>query len=424
MTFAKIRDEFTKISVCLTRTKSKVLNKFLIEMVLGISRSRSLNLSKIAIDLQKELKPKAKHIHKKIVRLLGMFDLLSVKEKIQRHQCSEIDINTSIYYDPTEIVKPFGKKFENLCRVRDGSRSTPSNPVIESGYPLSCCIALKDEKIIPLDLELGSYSDINYDSENQKHLEYMLKISSYSNGKGVFVLDQGFDGFPVIRGLCDRNIKFIIRMGEDRKYYIAGDHRKSYERHEIVKDKTTMSTTAYIEFKRKKSLKTFKFTLDAVEIDLLGGTIPDHKLTLIRGKCKELTLYLLTNLPDITKESVTAIFRSYIDRWKIEEYIRFIKQQYKLESVRTFYYLKTQNLIRLLFITTVVLIRLSEFGLKFSKVRAVLIKKAARTYKLPQNMRFFLYSLADGLANLLRDISSKVVKMMTKVDQKQMRFVF
>ena len=37
MTFAKIREEFSSISVCLTRTKSKVLHKFLVEMVLGIS---------------------------------------------------------------------------------------------------------------------------------------------------------------------------------------------------------------------------------------------------------------------------------------------------------------------------------------------------------------------------------------------------
>jgi hypothetical protein len=424
MTFAKIRDEFTKISGCLTRTKSKVFNKFLVEMILGISRSLSLNLSRISVELEKELKPKARHIHKKIVRLLGACDLLSVKEKIQRQQCKEIDVNTSIYYDPTEIVKPCGVKFENLSKVRDGSRSTPKKLIIEKGYPLTCCIALKDEKIIPLDLELGSYTDINYDSENQKHLEYMLKISDYSNGKGVFILDQGFDGFSIIRGVCDRNIKFIIRMGENRKYYVAGDRSKIYERHEIIKEKATISTTAYMEFKRKKSLKTFKFKLDAVEVDLLGGEIKDHKLTLIRGKCKDLTLYVLTNLQDITKESITEIFISYINRWKIEEYIRFLKQQYKLEGVRTFYYLKTQNLIRLLFITTVVLIRLSEFGLKFSKVRSVLIKKAARTYKLPQNMRFFLYSLADGLANLLRDISSKVVKMMNKIDPKQMRWAF
>jgi len=347
--------------------------------------------------------------------------LQETKERIQKLQCKSIDENTYVYYDPTEIVKPHGKKFENLSIVRDGSRSTRKNVITEKGYPLNCCIALNSDKIIPIDLELGSYEDIAYDSENQKHLEYMLKIADYSDRRGTFVLDQGFDGFPTVRGLCCRNIKFIIRMGENRKYYVYNNRTENYERDIIIKDKATVSTTAYLQFKRKKSLETKKFKIEAVDVELLGARIEKNpKLTLIRGKSKNLTLYVLTNITEINKESIVEIFRAYLDSWRIEEYIRFLKQQYSLEGVRTFYYLKTQNMVRLLFITTVILVRLSNFGFKIDKIRAQLIKKASRVYKLPQNMRFFLYTLADGLANLLRDISSKVVKMMKKESPKQL----
>ncbi len=56
-------------------------------------------------------------------------------------------------------------------------------------------------------------------------------------------------------------------------------------------------------------------------MELLGGKIESRKpLWLIRAKSCNLTLYLLSNIEIINKETLVYIVKSYLSRWKIEEF--------------------------------------------------------------------------------------------------------
>lgn len=47
-----------------------------------------------------------------------------------------------ILIDDSDVVKPRGRKFESLCRVRDGSESTSTKSVYKNGYHVTEAVAL------------------------------------------------------------------------------------------------------------------------------------------------------------------------------------------------------------------------------------------------------------------------------------------
>lgn len=422
MTLRKINATFISITKAFTRCKGKVLQKFLIDMIFGIISSKSLNLSEISRSLEKNSNTCSRHIHKRIDRHLGGHDLTQLKEEVQGKQCRLIDENTYIYFDPTDVIKPHGKRFELMSLVPDGSDEHKR----KKGYPVTACVAIKDEELIPVDLDLGSHLETTFDSKNQRYLYHMDGINELSRGKGIFVLDREFDGFPVIRHLHERDINFVIRMTEQRHYYLEGDWRKTYKRHEIIDRYAQIITTAIFDIRNKKDKKIEKleFTVKAVKVRLTTSIDSDRSLTLIRAKSRKLTMYLLTNLQDLSEESIAEIFQAYLNRWKVEEYIRFVKQQYGMEKFKVLSIARIRNLIQLLFISTVILARISELGIRFSKTRAVLINKAKRTYKVPQKLRFFLYLIADGLAYILRNFTKQIEVMADKVPKTQLPLPF
>jgi hypothetical protein len=47
--------------------------------------------------------------------------VIGVKERVQAKQIGLLDNETFIYFDPTDVVKKYGKEFEAIARVADGS---------------------------------------------------------------------------------------------------------------------------------------------------------------------------------------------------------------------------------------------------------------------------------------------------------------
>jgi len=90
--------------------------------------------------------------------------------------------------------------------------------------------------------------------------------------------------------------------------------------------------------------------------------------------------------------------KTYIQRWKIEEYFKFKKQQFDLENIRV----RSLNSIRNLNLILTVLIgfiaHFSERAKNDSLYRCI-VKLSTRIYKIP---RFDYYAIADGIYNLLK----------------------
>lgn len=417
MTLKELSARFDRTVAVFTRGQGQVLQKFLIDMVRGILKAQSVQLASIARALVCDHRTTARHLFKRLDRNLGFHDLTPIQESVQKKQVAMIDEETLIYFDPSDLIKPFAKKMEALSHVADGS----DDHQIKSGYPLLACVALKENELLPLEWEPYSYRSEEFESENEVWLKPILSLSHRSKGKGTWVLDRGFDRFAIVRELSESALKFTIRMKEVRHYHLPGKPGQTYTREEVV-NFATVKAKAYLDLRIKKKLMKKLFALQAVPVELQGGKIDSpHPLYLVGAKTSGLTLYLLTHRQEITPETLSQIVQDYLSRWKVEEFIRFVKQQYGAEKFLVRDLGRIKNLFHLLFISLVILTRMGEFPLKFSKTRALLIREAKRVFKIPQKMRFFLYTLAEGLSQLLKKLPKSITQLWKPPQKNQLK---
>ncbi|GAB4303731.1 MAG: hypothetical protein Kow0090_19310 [Myxococcota bacterium] len=93
MNFRNITSRFRAIIKHFSLSKSKVISKFLIDMLEGISIANSVKLTDIAAALF-DGSASVKHIHKRLQRNLGIHDLTPYKERGQREEWAKIDEET------------------------------------------------------------------------------------------------------------------------------------------------------------------------------------------------------------------------------------------------------------------------------------------------------------------------------------------
>lgn len=425
MTLKELNARVTSYIKVFTKAKEKVFVKFLEEAVLGILLSKSICLADMARSLEARAETTSRYIFKRLDRNIGQWDILPIKEKVQAKQIAMLDEETFIYFDPSEAVKRYGEKFEALGYVADGS----DEHKIKKGYHINACIGMKGGEIIPLEWSIYSAGEEDFESQNKKYMEQIETITHRAKGKGTFVMDREFDRFAIIRHLQELAINFIIRMKENRLYkpvYASpAEQRKRYTRWEVIEHFSSTKGKVLLDVRIKKKLVKKLFTISAARVDLLEKIDSERPLTLVCAKAKGcLTLYFLTNLEDITSESLINIVEAYLNRWKVDEFIRFVKQEYKAEDFKVRSLGRIKNLFALLFIATVVLTRVSELNTTFSKTKALLIKYSKRIFRIPQKMKFFLYTLADGLSEVLKKITKTLIRLWHAPPKHQLRFNF
>ena len=418
-----LKDFNARITSCIklfTKVNEKVFSKFLQDTVRGILLSKSICVADMARSLESMSATTAKHIYKRLDRNLGEWDVNEVKERVQAKQIGLLDEETFIYFDPTEVVKEYGDEFEAIGQVADGSDDYRVKP----GYHVNVCVGLKGSEIIPLELNLYSSAQEAFDSQNQEWLSPIETIVHRSKKKGIFVMDRGFDRYAIIRHLHELSVNFIIRMGENRHYRPIGLGHRHYSRQELIERFSTVKTKVLMDVRIKKKLVKKLFTISAAPVTLLERIDSSRSLTLICAKASSMTLYFLTNVEEINAESLVNILEAYLNRWKVDEFIRFLKQQYKAEEFKVRSLGRIKNLFALLFIALVVLTRISELDTTFSKAKAILIRYAKRVFKIPQKMRFFLYTLADGLSEVLKKITKPLLQLWTTKPKYQLSLSF
>ena len=109
-------------------------------------------------------------------------------------------------------------------------------------------------------------------------------------------------------------------------------------------------------------------------------------------------MMLASNIPVKSKEDVIKITRCYIDRWRIEEYFKFKKQEYKFENfrVRT---LKSINNLNMMLTYAIGLI-----GLLSEKInkREFVTKIIQESKSLKDKVYLWFYQIARGIYNILK----------------------
>lgn len=366
---------------------SKPESKFTMDMIYGISKSKDVLLSSIAGALDEDTK--------KAYTIDRLSDNLSndLSNSIDENYCNlamdSLGENPVFLIDDSDIIKPLGEKFEDLGIVRDGSSRNKS---YEKGYHYTEIVGLTQNKKQPISLfsKIHSSTQKEFVSANDITFAGIDKIVNMLNQrkqKGIFVNDRGYDNNLIFNHYFEKQQYFIIRLKENRKVYCNHRWHKITEIRDSHKGKIKMNLLFQGE-EKECSVSVIKVQITAKKKWI--------NLVLVYG-LGETPMMLASNIPIKSKEDVIKIARSYLDRWRIEEYFKFKKQEYNFENFRVRTLKSINNLNKMLTYAIGLIALLSE---KIGKIEFVnkIIKESK---SLKDKVYLWFYQLARGIYNIL-----------------------
>ena len=273
--------------------------------------------------------------------------------------------------------------------------------------------------ILPVELALYSFASEFFVSTNDENIQAMETLIHKTGFLPTLVLDREFDSYAIIRHLSYLRQLFVIRLKMNRKYRqagaVLGADTPTYTREEMIGKYAFLEASEWITYSKKGEVRTHLFEITAAHVELLseakGGDAiraPGdlEALTLVRVRIhKEKgipVLYLLTNTKPKTAPDLIRVARSYLARWNIEEYIRFLKQHFSLEGFLVRDLGRMKNLVRATYIATVIIHLLTDRRSNAGfKNHHHLIEQSLPVAAPRKSRDFFLYSYGMGLANIV-----------------------
>jgi len=353
---------------------SKPKIRFVSEMLYGMMVAQDVKLTKIAAALKEDMP--LKYTEERLRRNLAAFEN---GEVVQENYLAEVvkkcQENTVLIIDGGDISKPYGSKFEGLCRVRDGSTGR-----IEKGFPTVGMIALTDDKLpLPVYEKIFSY-DKDFVSENDETFQALDFAAQHFSPDNIRVFDRGYDSSIVTQKLVDSGVKFIVRAVGNRR---VEHHGETLSILEISKKFEGKYALTYENQKGKKV--DCKVWITPIEMN--GNAL---NLVICNG-FGEKPLMLVTNVFNDEK-ICTTIVKCYLLRWKIEEFYRFKKQTFNFEDMRVMSLNGMNNINQLLNIL-IGFLAMKSTGSADKPVIVTLINHVKRIFS-PKNV---LYSLCAGI---------------------------
>ncbi len=317
------------------------------EMTSSIMTSGHIHLRKLAAHTQDNMSKK--NICKRFRRHLSKVDFGDkIAQNCLSSQCGKIKKDTIICVDTSDIIKKEATKMEGLKFVRDGSKDCQS-----LGYDTLNIIAfdLNKQGIIPLSSDFFS-GLMEIDSLKDKLYDRINDIQYFTQNKGIFVYDRGFDDRKFIHYLTRNTARFAIRSMMNRLFYIQfeGDTEiKSYKFEDILQKKLPDNP------KFKGCVINCYICIDPhprkhpnlIPIKLVIARYVKAKSAHFEkgGYFAFICNFEEENISE--EQLVSKMMKIYRIRWKIEEVHRHVKQTYKWEdiSLMTYDRLKNMNII-------------------------------------------------------------------------------
>lgn len=320
----QMKRDIINFSNKLCENSNKPESKFVTDMIYGISKSKDILLSNIAEALNENTK-KAYTIDRLSDNLANDLNS-SIDNNYTNLVMNSLGNNPIFLVDDSDIIKPLGQKFEDLGIVRDGSSRNKS---YEKGYHHTEIVGLTKDMKQPISIfsKIHSSTQKDFVSANTVTYEGLNKVISLleqRNLKGTFVHDRGYDSNDIFNYYFSKNQNFIIRLTEKRKIY------RNHKWYKI--------TTLRDAYKGKIKMKLmFQGEEKECYVSILKVQITAKKkwinLIFVYG-LSDTPMMLASNIPIKSKDDVIKITRNYINRWRIEEYFKFKKQEYKFENFR------------------------------------------------------------------------------------------
>ncbi len=266
-------------------------------------QGRSVVLSEIGREVESSIQPKT-FCEKTGTMLSGLKDL----SLIQAAKGHGLDLELLIL-DGSDIQRAYAEKISGVVPVRDGSTGN----LYGQGYPLCGIIAKTKTTDEYLPLMLERYVESGLDIPSM--IKRLLSIIGPDHG-AMWVLDREFDNRKIFDLLLEEEQQFLIRLDRkqsERLLDIQTDPGKR-EQYRVSQLTAAMEVVGY---------RT---------VYLSGSNDP---LTLIHYRYHQQRepIALITTKSPRSNQQALKIARTYLKRWKIETYFRFVKQQFNLEEM-------------------------------------------------------------------------------------------
>lgn len=383
----EMKRDIVNFSKKLCKNSDKPETKFVTDMIYGISKSKDVLLSSIAEALNEDTK-KAYTINRLSDNLVSDLSA-SIDDNYNNLVMDALGDTPVFLVDDSDIVKPLGEKFEDIGIVRDGSSRKKS---YEKGYHHTEIVGLTKNMKQPISIfsKIHSSTQKDFISNNSITYEGLDKVVSLLNErnlKGIFVNDRGYDSNDIFNYYFSKKQYFVIRLTEKRKIYRNHKWYKITTLRDAYKGKIKINLMFQGEEKEcAVSMVKAQITAKKKWINIL----------FIYG-LSDTPMMLASNIPIKSKEDVIKIARCYMNRWRIEEYFKFKKQEYNFENFRVRTLKSINNLNKMLTYAIGLIALLSE---KIGK-REFVNKIIEESKSLKDKVFLWFYQLARGIYNIL-----------------------
>lgn len=300
--------------------------KFYLDMIYGILKSKSIVLNDIAHSLNEEalLKKVNERLYKNLMR---------TPDINERHNMIKVGLsymreNEKVFLvDDTDVMKPYGKAFEAMAKVRDASYPGETNKY-NRGYKVTTITGLSSKKKQPIPFydHVHSPNELDYLSVNNITNIGVRRICEHLKlHEGMFVGDRGYDDAKFMKMIDDLKQYFLVRMRNNRLLIFKKGKVKAFDKAKTVKGKVVVPITIYAKERFIKATcckcKLNNYKNDVWVVISYMDNNPEP-------------LILITNKPLITKDDIAQMVYRYSSRWRIEEYFRFKKSELGFENFR------------------------------------------------------------------------------------------
>ena len=381
----QLKREILGFSNRLSHGAFKDQQKFAADMIYGIAGSGSCVLSRIADTLHESILKKntierlARNLTKDMDPIINE-NYLSVMRGITKK-------NPPIFVDDSEVIKPYGKAFESLGLVRDGS---DPDHAIQKGYHVTEITTISGQRKQPFSLFSHIHSSHEKDYVSANAITYTALEKTMAHfPDSTYVFDRGYDMNGLFRFMYKHEGKFIVRLTEKRNVFFKSKWYKAT----TLRDSRKGKLKGHVMFDGKETECWFT----CLNAQITQGR-RNMSLILVYG-LSDTPMMLATNLPITSKEDVQSVVRTYFMRWRIEEYFRFKKNQFDFEGFRVRSLKAMNSLNHYLSYAIGLLCLLAEK--KSGSILRMAIACAANPLKDEVDISFVLYRFGLGVFRIL-----------------------
>ncbi len=370
----------------ISKNLSKPERKFTADMTYGMLASESCLLTDI-VDTLHERSKKVNSVER-LTRHLNKGTPVKAFRSYLSLIKKWVPSEPVIHIDDSDVVKSNGYKFEALCRVRDGSKSTDTKSVYEKGYHVTeACVITNNGHPVSIFSKVYSSEEKTFTSINDVSFSAMERGKQLFE-KATFVMDRGYDDNKMFLKLDELEQDYVIRLTAKRKLFF---HNKWVQATQLRNQrKGKIKTPVLYKGKEREAYLTH------VKVQITASK-KDIYLVLVYG-LTEHPMMLATNKEIKSKDDVIRIARLYFSRWRIEEYFRCKKQVFQFENFRV---RKLKAINALNFYITLCMAFLAHMSMKTetNALKVTIIKTAA---PIKEKVSFCYYRLAKGISGILR----------------------